>query len=272
MIATSINQTTGAALSVPVRQTVLSSLLDALGLPAFIAYTLATDSVPTMTSNTTPSGTVIASASSNAYKAFDDNVNTAWEHNATTSGKYTGYDWGAGISKSSNLFSLTLNGYNPILTINYQGYDGSTWTTLGTFTTAAGKHYYGCTNTTGYRGYRVYVPSSCGTWDVNEMEIFENVPSSLTISAASTPLVLTAANGFGAAGAVDRVGIVSVDTAIGNFNTAGTPTVNYLYGDIAANGSVTFGSTTLARPVFLRSLRVRVVFPCPSLDGGLWLL
>ena len=62
------------------------------------------------------------------------------------------------------------------------------------------------------------------------------------INAAPTPLILTAANGCDANGAVDRVGIQSADTSL--VMTAST--TNYIYGDIAADGTITFGKTSVA--------------------------
>lgn len=65
---------------------------------------------------------------------------------------------------------------------------------------------------------------------------------------ASTPLVVSAAGGFSAAGAVDRIGI-------GNANLTwpglAANTTNYLYVDVAGNGTLTPGSTTL-QPVYQR--------------------
>lgn len=66
---------------------------------------------------------------------------------------------------------------------------------------------------------------------------------SVNIAATTTPVRLTAANGFNAAGQLDRVGTISADTTISSLTDA---TTNYLYADIASDGSVTLGKTTLA--------------------------
>jgi hypothetical protein len=64
--------------------------------------------------------------------------------------------------------------------------------------------------------------------------------------AAGSPFVVAAANGFGGVGAVDRVGISTV-----NLTWAGLTanTTNYLYVDVAANGVMTPGSTVIA-PIY----------------------
>jgi hypothetical protein len=66
---------------------------------------------------------------------------------------------------------------------------------------------------------------------------------SVNLDCSPTPLVVTAAAGFDANGAVDRIGIHSSDTSISALTANAT---NYLYADVAADGTVTFGKTTLA--------------------------
>ena len=66
---------------------------------------------------------------------------------------------------------------------------------------------------------------------------------SVDIAATSVPVIIAAANGFNSSGRVDRVGTVSADTSIGSLTASSTC---FLYADIAADGSVTFGHTTLA--------------------------
>lgn len=70
---------------------------------------------------------------------------------------------------------------------------------------------------------------------------FGGSTGSTTVTASGT-LVAAAANGYGASGAVDRVGVITNPSWTG-LSTNGTM---YLYLDIAANGTCTPGSTTLA--------------------------
>lgn len=69
---------------------------------------------------------------------------------------------------------------------------------------------------------------------------------SVSISATTKNVVLTAANGDGSGGPVDRVGVISSDTSIGSLTPSSTC---YLYADIASDGTVTLGHTVLA-PVY----------------------
>jgi len=61
--------------------------------------------------------------------------------------------------------------------------------------------------------------------------------------AAGDPFVVAAANGVGSSGAVDRVGSSATNLAWPGLTANAT---NYLYVDVAANGSLTPGSTALA--------------------------
>lgn len=65
---------------------------------------------------------------------------------------------------------------------------------------------------------------------------------SVNIAATSVPVVLTAAAGFDANGQSDRVGLISSDTSISSLTASSTC---YLYADIAVDGTVTFGHTTV---------------------------
>lgn len=148
------------------------------------------DQVPTMTSNTTPAGTALASneASSSfaAWKAFDDNSTGTDEW--STSGIQSGtlqYDFGSGITKIITYYSIlaislgetdvtlgpktwTLEGSN----------NGSTYTTLDTQTTVPAwgigeKRTYTISNTTAYRYYRLNISANQGNANliISEFEL-----------------------------------------------------------------------------------------------------
>lgn len=67
----------------------------------------------------------------------------------------------------------------------------------------------------------------------------------LPIAATATGLRVTAANGFNENGPVNRNGSISADTTL----LLPASSTNYVYADIAADGTLTFGSTTLI-PVY----------------------
>lgn len=96
--------------------------------------------VPTMTSNTTPSGEVLysnAHSSYKAYYAFDGNASTSWGSNITDANGYIGYKFTKKIKvrriavDSYRYYSTTL----PEQTFTLQGSNNNTtWTNIGTIT------------------------------------------------------------------------------------------------------------------------------------------
>lgn len=62
---------------------------------------------------------------------------------------------------------------------------------------------------------------------------------------ASFPFVVAAAQGFGAAGPLNRIGVTTANPQVVLANNA----TSYLYADVSATGGLTFGSTTTA-PVY----------------------
>lgn len=140
--------------------------------------------IPVMTGASTPSGNASASteygASYAAYSAFNRN-NTRESNNTwfTSAGNATGwirYDFGSGNAKVIKSYSLQPVPSNPSgsdatqapKTWTFQGSnDGSSWTTLDTQTNAPSwatseKRFYGISNTTAYRYYRVNVSANQG--------------------------------------------------------------------------------------------------------------
>lgn len=94
-----------------------------------------------------------------------------------------------------------------------------------------------------YRGL-VRQSVQSGPVDSNGLPNFGGSTGSTTVTAAGT-LVVAAAGGYGASGAVDRVGATTNPSWTG-LSTNGTM---YLYVDVAADGTCTTGSTTLS-PVY----------------------
>lgn len=86
-------------------------------------------------------------------------------------------------------------------------------------------------------GRPAFLPASSGALSLSSQNV-----------SAVTPLVVTAANGYDAGGAVDIVGM-----SLGNLVWAGLAanSVNYLYVDVSTNGTLSAGSTTLA-PLYQR--------------------
>lgn len=77
-----------------------------------------------------------------------------------------------------------------------------------------------------------FLPATSGSLSITSQNI-----------SAGVPFVVAAANGFGSSGAVDRVGQSTANLTWSGLTANNT---NYLYVDVAANGTLTPGSTTLA--------------------------
>jgi hypothetical protein len=156
------------------------------------------DAIPTMTSNTAPSGTASAStqlsATYYAYKALDDDTATWWS--TTSAGVvpcWLMYDWGPYNTKIVTSYTITARGgggnqKGAPKTFKLQGYNGSTYTDLSTPSdqTSWGdgeQRTFNFTNTTAYRGYRLYITAN-NTGTYTEIAEFE-----LILSATPLPRV-----------------------------------------------------------------------------------
>lgn len=84
-------------------------------------------------------------------------------------------------------------------------------------------------------GYPSFLPATSVSLSVTSQNV-----------SPSAPLTVSSANGFAAGGVFDRVGSSSTDLTWAGLTANAT---NYLYVDVAANGTLTPGSTTLA-PVY----------------------
>lgn len=107
--------------------------------------------VPTMTSDTTPSGQVIYSSKySNAYSVFDSDTGTYWFPSAGTGiNAYIGYKFTSAIKvRKWRLLPLSCESQQTVSFILQGSNDNSNWTNIGT---AQSVTYYTGTNTTNYK-------------------------------------------------------------------------------------------------------------------------
>ncbi|MEK3722334.1 fibronectin type III domain-containing protein [Paenibacillus sp. FSL H8-0034] len=132
--------------------------------------------IPTMTSNTSPSGVASSSgvwSGHEAYMAFDKSNDTYW-YSASGHPHWIAYDFGSEkIINKYTLTAFTLAGNEPnsLKSWTFEGTnDGIKWTTLDTQTNQPGwgsheLRSYTFTNTTAFKKYRVYITASQGgTW------------------------------------------------------------------------------------------------------------
>jgi hypothetical protein len=157
--------------------------------------------VPTMTSNTAPSGVASAQNIYNndstyaAWKAFDNDVNTYWNNLAQGDGGglpvWLKYDFGSANAKIVHSYFMNL--YNYSNSWDFQGSnDNSAWTTLDSQTNqTGGDHTYNISNTTAYRYYRInftYSNHVQGYANVKTLEMWgtDDVPPPPTFSSKPT--------------------------------------------------------------------------------------
>jgi len=158
--------------------------------------------VPTMTSDTTPSGecfgdTVYASGYS-YWKVFDRDESSMWSSQNAAFPHYVGYDFGTGTIITSVAITSFGNA-NACRAKNFkiQGYDGSSWDDLytGIMANSSSKQYFPFSNTTAYSKYRLYVTDSYDTssniCSIKELEFF-----SASIVLSQTAMALIGANNY----------------------------------------------------------------------------
>lgn len=123
--------------------------------------------VPTMTSNTTPSGTASASKeNSTAYMAFDGNSSTSYSTNAERNASdYIQYEFPSSVKVKVVYFQKVTN--STIATCIIKGATDSTFTNLGNITYASGDSNVKVVilnNNTKYKKYRIQNNDTSGFW------------------------------------------------------------------------------------------------------------
>lgn len=128
--------------------------------------------VPTMTSNTTPSGEAIGTESESVWpwwKGFDNNTSTCWssKNMGSTSGMWLGYDFKRPVVVKSVMFNTLLN-QAFIQTYKIQAYNGSDWIDLTDVLTSpkdSDDHVIDIDNDKAYNKYRFYVVTNHQTYN-----------------------------------------------------------------------------------------------------------
>jgi F5/8 type C domain len=173
------------------------------------------DLIPTMTSDTAPSGVasadsthVYANITYSAYRAFNNSIAGeyyGWASANTPLPHWLSYDFGT--PKIITKYSLQVTDTGDISASNmpksweFQGYDNitGTWITLDTRTnepawTYGEKRTYTFNNTVPYSKYRIYVTENGGSGTyanivvIGEMEMMESVTPSRTLNMTAVPL------------------------------------------------------------------------------------
>lgn len=129
--------------------------------------------VPTMTSNTTPSGEVVYSsqnATYPAYQAFNNNTSNAWGPSDATVPQWIGYKFTSNMVVHKIIIRPDAN-YNgsSVKDFKLQGSnDGTTYTDIQSNScpneTTATDHSFAILNSIGYKYLRIYITSKNGSW------------------------------------------------------------------------------------------------------------
>ncbi|WP_050433147.1 hypothetical protein [Chondromyces crocatus] len=106
--------------------------------------------IPTMSGNTSPSGSVtssgVYSSSYSPWQALDATTATLWLSNMYASSVWLAYEWGGGVAKTATSYQITYaNGscceQRGPKNWTLQGWNGASWTTVDTVTNQTG--WYG---------------------------------------------------------------------------------------------------------------------------------
>jgi hypothetical protein len=129
--------------------------------------------VPTMTSNTTPSGIVTASAANESYKAFfafDGNTGSAWSAYSGSTTQWIQYQFTTAVM--CVMFRNIAGGGNYSFTVRGSN-DGITWADLRTGSNPAwGDYRYPFVNQTAYKYYRLVCTVGSGVPYIHEIQFY----------------------------------------------------------------------------------------------------
>lgn len=194
--------------------------------------------VPTMTSDTTPSGVVSASSVLNTslyqpWKAFDKNNSTGWA--STTAGPPQWLEYEFPSPTVVDRYVLLATNTDAPVTWEFQAWDGSSWVVLQSIVNApkvSTPTTYNFTNTTAYSRYRMYMlaPYSQGYMFIHELTLANS--NSLASAVAGGGFILN-----------DEVTVTCTNSTYGITSGTGTCVTYAGTGTSTINAHV-LGSTT----------------------------
>ena len=119
-----------------------------------------TTTVPTMTSNTSPSGTCASGTNFSGkqpYMAFDGNASSYWMGAANNTSDYISYDFGSDVKIAKIAYSGTLGSASPNFKFKFQASaDGITWVDISSEYTVTSNSFSGDVAVTNYGSYRYF--------------------------------------------------------------------------------------------------------------------
>lgn len=208
--------------------------------------------VPTMTSDTTPSGIVSASStlSSSSYppwRAFDKNNGTFWASSTSGPPQWLEYEFPSPTIVNSYVL-LATNTDAPV-TWEFQAWDGTSWVVLQSIINAPKVGIattYNFTNTTAYSRYRMYMlaPFSQGYMAINELTLRNSLSAANSVAGGGFILndgvTVTCTNA--------TAGVINGNSTCITFSTLGT---YYINAKIVNNGTANCINITAAITLYI---------------------
>lgn len=202
------------------------------------------NTIPTMLSNTTPSGVASASAdagpSYQAWNAMDGNFSGYWQ--ATGVPNWLAYEFATSKTiVKYTIYPRPTDNYKPTAW-TFEGWDGSQWVVLDTRSgitwNIPNPNTYTFSNTTAYIKYRINISATTdGYVNITELQMFE--ASSYTPAFAVTTAGLA---GIGTSSPLTSLSLQSLSTTTDLLNIASSTGASALYINRASN--VGIGSTS----------------------------
>ena len=140
--------------------------------------------VPIMTSNTAPSGIASHSGTGNfvyytAFTSFNGDVSNNCYGGNTVIGEFIAYEFTS--PKKIGQFGIRYNGGNSSINYSLDGWNGSTWVTIGTHNTSGGATSPMFSNPTAYIKYRIQFLTAGVYTQINEFFMYD----ALSVAATS---------------------------------------------------------------------------------------
>ena len=201
--------------------------------------------VPIMTSNTAPSGIASHSGTGNfvyytAFTSFNGDVSNNCYGGNTVIGEFIAYEFTS--PKKIGQFGIRYNGGNSSINYSLDGWNGSTWVTIGTHNTSGGATSPMFSNPTAYIKYRIQFLTAGVYTQINEFFMYDALSVAATSGGTfilNSGVTVTTINGVSASNLTCLTYSGSgTSTIIGSINALTVTPATYTY-TLVHNGTGT---------------------------------